>query len=534
MAKNENGSVTYSDFGLRNNFEVHYVKTKLNAGDRVPFIIKVYRPFESEFWILDNSVVPSLSSIRTRRGDNEITLEIVGNTIPAWKEKGETHYFKPFSFFIDRSIIVVSVLDPEDDTYKQLNIGYVESNSLVLEPGLINFTLELPGIERLFREHTVFIDSMSSETKNKKGQDNKKKLQEPGTFASTDFLADYTKIEKEFKTMYRAIGNIWDEFIVKTIRVNNVRGRDFSFGGVPLISEFKNGAISQENAFIELEQQYKEGYTENFTHVFAQMTQMQFGKSMKFWDMIEEFVVEPFYETFCDPLEGKSLLDNGVYRYNVIGGIAKMIIRKTPFDELFDDDGLWKFLKGKYYEIKSSDIYRLTISRDTGNAYSGINVGLVGSETVTNNTVKPKWNHVLRAIYGPKMLNLKLPGITFSGKNSTIKSKLEPLQERMEKIFVNHQSLKHLTGTFSMPFRLLRVGNPFLDPNARLDEIMVKDGKGQVTEKFLKLERNPKYKDVPFHGYISAVEDRFSVDPLDMSTTVQFQWTEDFIKPYAD
>lgn len=490
------------------------------------FIVNIYHPFEQKPFFIKTIQIISIESKRTIDGTNELKIDFEGDLVKLQKYNqganadregdGQTIVsVSPMVAFPDGAIVqlLLNVSKVRHrPKFTQLNLCYVDSVSSRITPTSMGFSISLPGIEDKMQQNRFFVDQIT-----KKETKSDSQYTDPSV-TSSDLMVDYDKIAKKFSDLKPLLFGLWDNLIYKTNRVDSVGGKRFTFGGLPFIA--KSGDDSDGAGFLRFEQQYSKGYTQGFLNILQLPSQLVgLGSTIDFWEMISSFATPPLYEVFCDPLQGESILGVEGQTYTVEKNSAKLIFRKTPFEDLFDANGDWQFTTRQHYLIAFGNLLSYNVSRSFKNVYSGIHVGLSSFIDYVNVvTVKPFFDNYLRAIYGMRLMQIKLPGMSgLTEKKETnktspteIKGVLGKIQDRLAKIFINAKSMKHLTGTFTVPLTLFRVGTPF-----KLLDLP----SPETTEKERKYIGN-----LPLAGYITTVVDKISIAEGTAETMVQFKW----------
>ncbi|PJZ89543.1 hypothetical protein [Leptospira levettii] len=488
--------------------------------------LEIYHPMERSPFIIQDGQIASVNSTRSIDGNNQISLDFRGGTVfldrllpgTGTLDTSNRLEISPLLAFPDGGIVILKI-NAGNDNFRQLNLGYIDQNDFRLSPSDMGFSLVIPGIEKRIMQNKFFIDQIRPKEEAIESQ-----LYDAPLLSNADLLVAFSEIASKFQDLKPLLNSIWDKLIYRTNRVNRLNGTPFSYGGLPLLS--KSDDVS-DGGFLRFQQPYNESYTSNFLNVFQYLQQAtNVGSQIDFWEILSSYATPPLYELFCDPLEGDSVL-RGESGYTVDKNSASLVFRKTPLDKMFDADGEWTFEEEEHYLINPAELLDYKVSRSFGNVYSGVHVGMNSiGEFLNLALVKPSWDNVLRAIYGLKLLPVKLPGFPYlepkeakrKDNMDSTKTRLKEIQDRLQKIFVNHKSMKHLTGTFTVPFTLFRVGTPFKNS-------LMSFGENRLNTS---LERESS--DFPLTGYITGVNDRISIDDKTADTTVQFKWaTEPYL-----
>ena len=243
------------------------------------------------------------------------------------------------------------------------------------------------------------------------------------------------------------------------------------------------------------------GYTEGFVHAFQFASQFRTGQSPNLWQMLTSILQPPLYELILDP----------VAAYDDIGGaVVTMVLRRTPFLRLFNDDGTRKqFEPGEIQTILNPD--HVDTVDDLRDIYAGVHVGLSQYGPEAAAWLPAKWNQSLVNRYGRRPLQVSLHGVSAPpGREEDLETERRDLgkavadvRDMLFNIFCGGPDgdlpLRHTERRIVAPFRRLQIGEPTLFLDA--------DGQEKV-------------------GYCYSVEDEFAVRPATARTTASMKWVD--------
>lgn len=469
--------------------------------------LELYQPKNPSPIVITRGI-KSISSTRSLNGEGNLSIDFSEpGKIPIYvNDFGMGTSSMPELFKLSTIVIIYTKKNP-NDTWKQLNIAYVDDVSYKLSAsGNYSMSISLPTLEKKFQEAELFIDYIK--------KDAKSKAPEPIQKQTIDLaLQNVSDLFKEYKTLPTAIKAIWNTLFVNLMQVQLISDPNpdyagqWKFGGKYWIGK----TTDTNNSAILLPEILPSGLTTSLVQILEITSQFNFGQNVNFWQLITTIMSEPFYEWFLDPLETTPLEDGNldlVNRYSVKQGNCKFIFRQTPFDILFPDGKRWNPVYPNYHEIKLTDIKDASLRLSNSEIYSGIHVGLTVLEQANILIAPVKWNNVLRALTGiPKVLQVKLSGLGFEqgATQAQIASYglvLESFRDKLYNIFFNPSDLKIGKGSLSLSFDYYRVGKAF------------------------KLEEPLKHDEITMfqYGYITGVTDTIEAGGT-ASSSVSFKWT---------
>ncbi|EMN91410.1 hypothetical protein [Leptospira weilii] len=470
--------------------------------------------------------VEYVSSIRSHRsltpGRGGISLTIpykeeylvqVGESDPlplTQIKEGQSLRFK--DIFRVRSIVFLfydnSPAGSKEVRFKKLNAGKVKNAGREYSPDGKSFvSVNISAIETLLSETDFFIDFQRGEG-------------EPQSRTQESYAGVITSAAKVFLQgqLSDLLKNFWDEFFCKLLNVSRY-------------AEKRILAPSSENdpdvllTFLPP----KKAYTEHFVYEAQVLSSFSIGQYVSFWEILRSYLCEPLYELFADPLESFEINDhfgNGVAfgeigssqveEYSVGKYESKIIFRPTPFYYL-SKNGKYRDLRATAidagYTFLIDDLKNFKTDDNESSVVSGVHVIQNTFQAFGTVLSEPKYEDKIRAIFGPKLLHVKIPGLVFkeenlsSGKKENYKGELSKIRDMLFSIFCNLEELKIANGSFDLPFIPIRPGMPF------------------------QLSTTPR-KEYPFpedeistFGYITDVVDEFSEGQVKANTQVSFKWS---------
>lgn len=467
----------------------------------------IRRPLDREGYIFSPEYLKYVSSSRGLTGNGSMTLEIAN--LKDYYLKSEAGIPKSFTYdeiFQNQTVIELQVKTKNMKKFRQLNIAYIESVSQsISSQAQSSKTITMPTLEKKVATSSLFID-LKEEGVPTAGTGNVRQTIELA-------IAGLAGVVKDIKNFQVLAKTLWNEVIYKLMQVDAVIDNNFPqeivFGGKFLLREFQNEG-NDHLLNIEIS---KKGITEYFIHILQNFQQMTFGQSISFWQMLQSLITEPFYELFYDPLETVTDEEVKAYvssdestTYKVPQGKGKVIVRKTPFDKLFDSSGKWvQPTPGSqdFYSFEADEVTGMSRSVASSEVYSGVHVGLTIMQEASVLIVPVKWNSILRGIYGFKVLQINLQGVGFTAdasesERSQFTETIRSLRNRIYDIFLNHKELKNINGSFKKQFGFYRPGIPFtIDKSPQTDGIV---------------------------GYITEVVDEFNPAEGKALTTINYKW----------
>lgn len=391
----------------------------------------------------------------------------------------------------DETVLQLLVRRSAREPFRQLNLGVVHGlNSRGTASGQIVFAPLVGSLEDKLQNQELFISRPDEERQPTAGET-----------PASGFDAGITALGRAFRDvtdLRRLLTTLWDDVVVALMNPERVGGETIVFGGRRLVAPTTGG-----DGFAVLRALESPGYTDGFLHVFSYFGQIRFGASPNFYSLFTGLCAAPLYEFFCDPLEGPGLLDaDPTARYEVAQGRALLVFRKTPFEELFDADGVRRPV-----ERRIPEAFEVSNEVALEEAYSGVHVGLsqFGDDQTNTLVFPPRISGRLQGYKGYKILQVRLDGVGVNGSPDTdIGARLEGLRNRLFAAFCGgadgRQPLRNSQSVVEAPFDFYRVGEPLQFPQWDA-------GFGNV-------------------GYVTDVVDRFDVAQARAHSKVTLQWVD--------
>ncbi|MCG6195653.1 hypothetical protein LFX25_20635 [Leptospira sp. FAT2] len=425
-------------------------------------------------------------------------------------EEGEQIPFR--EVFPIRSIVYLYIdvgeTKEKNPVFRKLNVGKVKNATREYSADGKSFVnVTITPIETLLTETEFFIEYQRQEG-------------EPASRSEDSYAGVITKAAKVFLQgqLSDLIRNFWDEFFCKLMNVSRYADKNIL---APTTSPDPDAILS-----ILLP---KKAYTEFFAYESQVLSSFSIGSYINFWEILRSYVSEPLYELFVDPLEtfdldgvyGKGVAfgevgSSSVEEYEVRNSEAKVVFRPTPF-YMFGDDGKFRDLENfgidAYYKFVLDDLKNYRIEDSEESVIVGVHVIQNTFQSFGTILSEPKYDDKLRAIYGPKLLHVKVAGLVFkeesptTSKKENYKGELSKIRDLLFKIFCNREELKVSSGSFETGFVPLRPGMPF-----------------QILNDPYKSYPIP-IEDVSEFGYITDVIDDFIPGQAKASTTLNFKWS---------
>ncbi|RHX90256.1 hypothetical protein DLM76_20550 [Leptospira yasudae] len=425
-------------------------------------------------------------------------------------EEGEEIPFR--EVFSIRSIVFLYIDVGEgkekNPVFRKLNVGKVKNAAREYSAdgkSFVNVTIS--PIETILSDTDFFIDYQK--------QDGEPAARSEDSYAGVITKAAQVFLQGQLSDLIR---NFWDEFFCKLMNVSRYADKNVLS---PTTSQNTDAILS-----ILLP---KKAYTEFFAYESQVLSSFTIGSYVNFWEILRSYVSEPLYELFVDPLETFDL--DGVYgkgvsfgevgssvveEYEVGNTEAKVIFRPTPF-YMFGPDGRFRDLESfgidAYYLFDLDDLKNYRIEDSEESVVVGVHVIQNTFQSFGTILSEPKYDDKLRAVFGPKLLHVKVAGLVFKEENLTAskkenyKGELSRIRDTLFQIFCNRDELKVSSGTFETGFVPLRPGMPF--------KIFIDPSKTYPIP----------IEDVSEFGYITDVIDDFIPGQAKASTNLNFKWS---------
>lgn len=392
-----------------------------------------------------------VSTITSSRGLSGNSMKIV---LPNLREKSEEFKFiRPA--FREGAIIQLYVRRNTNERYYQENLGYVYDIDISYNAkGSIEMTVNVAGLERKLREQELFLDLQNEDTQSSA------MTRSEFNDRCTKVFTRYSDVLKNAKDLPLLLKSIYDEILSKLSNTSI----GLTFGGKTLFGDHDSDSIITLSTL-------KEGYTKNFIHTLNFVSNFQIGSSVNFWQLFYSLASEPLYECFFDSLEtanGLPVAYNPPVKYSVEQQRSTLVFRRTPFDIIFNVDGYYNYNhideENRIYHDQIKNYIRF--SHTTSDVYSGVHVGLSEINQMDNTLLNPPyWNTELMSIYGYKLLQVKMDGVTFPA-NTTIadikKTFLDILAERQNQLYnIFCKDLKNAYMRFQTAYNFYRPGNAY-------------------------------------------------------------------------
>jgi hypothetical protein len=418
--------------------------------------------------------------------------------------------------------VVHLLVSRNDSPFRKLNSGVITSRSINFTPDKFSFTLTVKSLESFIQENEIFFDLNSV---NESGQ----VRSEENIEGSISGMANMLQSSKSIRdTMYV----LWDELLCKFL-LGKVLGGAKRFGGLPIIAESE----SEDKSLLKFNVTPK-SYTSNFIHIIQFMSSINIGQTINLMDIIKSYSSAPLYELFIDSLESvggdeDSPDNSGVLSYDIESGKngdnysvesneCKLIFRQTPYG-YFDKDGIWDISVDPFYSVKINEIKKISSTESIEDYKSGVHVSLSVYESASLIINYPKYSSTLIKIFGKKLLNIKLAGL--SGKKDpdrkdkeNLVKDLDKIRDRMFAIFCNPDNLKTLRLNIDLPFNFVRQG------------VALYVDYEEQTLSYLEETMNAV---LGFFGYIESVTDTFEPSGK-ANTQLQLKWAVDPLNQYSE
>lgn len=472
---------------------------------------------EGQEYDLPQDMVGNITSSRSLQG-NSISM-----TIPnGLRNISGLKKFK--QIFTDQCIVRLYVRKNSSESFRQLNVGYMNGLSVNLDAmGKLNWSITFPGLEQKLQKQELFIDMAKYDSEGQALNTSKNASSFAGAFR------DIAKALSCSTGMRKLLVGIWDNVLVDLVgKFGQGSDQSFKYGGFELLRKWNN---NQENFSALISPFFAEGFTQNSSTKFNILSQNQIGTSPKFWEVLTSLATQPLYECFLDTLDtSEKRVSNGLtitdsilddftnQNYTVASaGVTSLVFRKTPFDYLFDLQGEWNTDKD-FQEIKH--ISNFAFSENPDDIYAGCHVGTTEPDLAGEGSAllfPVKWSSALKKRYGYRVMQVKVDGISFGLEETTttikrveIKDALKAIQNKLFTIFfpvdnnfvrARRTYLKNVTANINCAFDYYRIGTA-LD----MGEHELIDFYGR-------------------YGYVTGVTDSFN--PMGQATTsLQLKWID--------
>ncbi|EQA55400.1 hypothetical protein [Leptospira kmetyi] len=425
-------------------------------------------------------------------------------------EEGEEIPFR--EVFPIRSIVYLYIdvgeRKEKNPVFRKLNVGKVKNASREYSADGKSFVnVNISPIETILSDTDFFIDYQR--------QDGEPAARSDDSYAGVITKAAGVFLQGQLSDLIR---NFWDEFFCKLMNVSRYADKNILS---PTTSQDSDAILS-----ILLPAR---AYTEFFAYESQVLSSFSIGSYINFWEILRSYVSEPLYELFVDPLEtfdlegvyGKGVAygecgSSSVEEYEVGSQEAKVIFRPTPF-YMFGLDGLYRDLENfsidSFYTFEIDDLKNFRIEDSEESVIVGVHVIQNTFQSFGTILSEPKYDDKLRAIFGPKLLHVKVAGLVFreenltSSKKENYKGELSKIRDLLFQIFCNREELKFSSGSFETGFVPLRPGMPY--------KIVIDPSKNYPIP----------IEDIPEFGYITDVIDEFSPGQAKASTSINFKWS---------
>jgi hypothetical protein len=428
----------------------------------------------------------------------------------------------------DHTIVQVLVKRSAYEDWTQVNLGYVSEFSLSLTPsGQVTWKPVIPALHEKLKLQDLFIDMQEPGSQGQRLKDGKIMPDQKIEAAFTNF----GETVKDVNSLSSLAERFWNNMIVNLMNVIQVGGEAMSFGGNPIVGN--TGSLGPMIKFTPFK---GEGYSEGFINTFQIMTQFTYGSCPNFFQILSSFATAPLYELFFDPLSGDgyaggmvngwtssgeiSQIEFEAGKYSVVSGSGALVFRPAPYSKLFDILGNWDPASDlPMQEIKG--LKRISFDTHGDEIYSGVHVGLSTlGDDVTNAILFPvTWNPYLRAIYGQKVMQVKLDGIGFpKGAAGDLKRPIfiQALKSIQEMLYANFCQggqripLRNSSASIDCVFDFYRVGMPITWPDPE-----------------------PGFGSFGVYGYVQSVTDRLKASG-EASTSIAVKWVDRLSTPGQD
>lgn len=448
--------------------------------------LRAFRPFDDQPVEIPMDVISRVSSSRSF-GPGSISLKFA-------RGASQSSIRKIYDILEDQTVVQLRVKRKPSDSWRQLNIAYVDSGSLQAEANSEeSWSPELQTLDAKLSAQKYFISLPNGASSIPPGQ--QAGLPE-GSFPRA--MLQFTEsLEDGIKSIRLLLENFWDDIVVYLMNPETYGSLRVVYGGKRLISKIGEPSAT---CFGNLAVFQTESYTEQFVSFFNYMSQISVGASPNFYQIMSSMATPPLYEFFYDPLEGDGVLDES-NQYNVPSGHSKFVFRKTPFWNLFDDKGKWIPATN---EIDS--VHRVSANWKSSDIYTGVHVGLSMFDDQGNTVVfTPKWSGLLGATHGHRPLQIKLDGLSPNGvSKKNIIDSLKAIQDMLFLYFCEETvPRRNASIVADATFNFYRVGAPY---SVELPETL----KGDIAP----------------YLYTTSVLDEFDIQNATASSKIQGKWVD--------
>ena len=178
-------------------------------------------------------------------------------------------------------------------------------------------------------------------------------------------------------------------------------------------------------------------YTQGMTHIVSWMQNVNFGNSINWWNLIDDFSKAPLYELFFHYNSSQKLwIDDTkeIQLYSEKECLGHLVYRKCPFfyidKQTRKDDSL-------VLKLDESKITSFDMDGSIDDVFTGISctLGVIGKDKGTL-VVPPRYNTDLVYKYGQRVLTITIDGIAYKdNKSATLIEKIKEIQDLVYNTF---------------------------------------------------------------------------------------------------